>query len=131
MADFLLDSSVLIDYLRGRSDVIERVQALADEGHRLGICAVNVAEVFSGMFEHEREVTERFLGWLDFIDITYDTARMAGELQGELRRGGQKLDLTDTLIGTVALVNGATLLTANVKDFLLPGLQIERLPVGR
>ena len=131
MADFVLDSTVLIDYLRGRRDVIDRVQSLAQEGHGLGICAVNVAEVFGGMLEHERGFTERFLSWLDYVDISYETARAAGELQAELKRAGKKADLPDTLIGAVALTNGATLLTANVKDFPLPGLRVERLPAGR
>lgn len=131
MAAFLLDSTVLIDYLRGHPEVIARVQALANEGHNLGICAVNVAEVSAGMLEHEREVTERLLGWLEFLEISYETARAAGELQAELRRQGRKADLADTLIGTVALTNGSTLLTDNVKDFPLPGLQVERLPSSR
>ena len=131
MAVFLLDSTVLIDYLRGHPEVIARVGALAEEGHDLGICAINVVEAFAGMLEHEREATERLLSWLELLDISFETARRAGQLQSELRRQGRKADTADTLIGTVALVNGATLLTANVKDFPLPGLQVERLPSGR
>lgn len=131
MANFLLDSSVLIDILRGRQDVVERIETLGREEHRLGICAINVIEVFSGMLEHERATTERLLSSLYLFAITYATARRAGELQSQLRRQGSKADLGDVLIGTVALENSATLLTANVKDFPLPGLRVERLPATR
>ena len=131
MATFLLDSTVLIDYLRGHQEVIARVHNLAREGHLLGVCAINVAEVFAGMLEHERPVTERLLGWLDFLELPYETAQAAGELQADLRRQRKPAELPDTLIGATALAHGATLLTRNVKDFPLPGLQVERLPTGR
>lgn len=128
MANFLLDSTVLIDFLRGRQDVISRVQALEVEGHRLALCAINVAEVFGGMLEHERQTTERLLSSLHLYDISYGTARRAGEFQSQLRRTGRKADLADTIIGTVALERDATLLTANVRDFPLPGLRVEACP---
>ena len=132
MTTFLLDSTVLIDYLRGHREVIAHVQKLARDGHHLGVCVINVAEVFAGMLEHERSATERLLGWLDFLDIPYETAQAGGELQADLRRQGVgPAELPDALIGATALAYGATLLTRNVKDFPLPGLQVERLPAGR
>ena len=110
--------------------MIERIEALGQEGHQLGICAVNVAEVLSGMLEHERRPTERLLSSLYLFEITYRIARRAGELQADLRRQGYKGDLADVLIGAVVLMNSATLLTANVRDFPLPGLKVERLPAA-
>ncbi len=129
MAAYLLDSSVLIDYLRGRPDVVARVDALAVEGNQLGTSAVNVAEVFSGMFEHERPHTERLLSSLAFWDIEYPVARQAGEMRSALRRQGVRAGVADALIGAVALQRNATMLTANVRDFQFAGLAVEQLPV--
>lgn len=131
MPSYLLDTSVLIDHLRGRQDVVERVAEIARDGHLLCCCAINVVEVFSGMREHERTATENLLAGLHYFDIDYEAARLAGELRAELRQRGEKGGLQDTLIGAVALANDATLVTNNVKDFPIPGLRIEPLPARR
>ena len=131
MAGFLLDSTVLIDYLRGHSEVVAKLDVLLEEGQKLGICAINVAEVFAGMRDREREATGKWLSSLDWFDISYEVAQEAGEWRGRLRRSGKNADLTDVIIGCAARKNDAVLLTDNVKDFPLPGLQVERLPATR
>ena len=132
MAKYLLDTTVLIDILRGRESVLQPLEALGSEGgHRFGVCAVNVAEVFSGMLEQERPATERLLASLLLWAIPYNAARMAGEVRGRLRREGKTISVTDAIVGAVAVTTDATLLTANVKDFPFPDLRIERLPSAR
>src|SRR3972149_3397033 len=101
MARFLLDTSVLIDYLRGHPEVVTRTEALVNERHDLGICAINVAEIFAGMREHERESTERFLSAFLFFDLSYEVARLAGELRAQLTRGGTNAALADMLVASV------------------------------
>lgn len=130
MANYLLDSTVLIDILRGREDVIRRVEALGAEGHRLGICAVNITEVFSGMLERERAAIDRLMSSLLVWEISYESARAAGELRGQLRRRGAAISVPDALVGAVAMASDATLLTANIKDFRIPGLRVEPIPSG-
>jgi predicted nucleic acid-binding protein len=61
MADFLLDSDVVIWHLRGHSSIADRVLSLAHHG-RIGLSAVARAEVLQGMREPERKAT---LGFLD------------------------------------------------------------------
>jgi predicted nucleic acid-binding protein len=56
MADFLLDSDVVIWHLRGNAAVVEFVLALARRG-RLGLSAITRAEVLLGMRELERALT--------------------------------------------------------------------------
>lgn len=131
MPGFLLDSSVLIDYLRANPEVVAKLNALAAANEALGVCAINVAEVFAGMREPEQSVTEEWLSSLDWHDITYDVAQAAGEEQASLRRAGRNVDLADVMIGCVARANAAVLLTDNVKDFQLLGLLVERLPSSR
>ena len=57
VASYLLDTTVLIDYLRGHPGVIARLRALAEEGHELTVCAISVAEVFAGLRGEDREAT--------------------------------------------------------------------------
>jgi predicted nucleic acid-binding protein len=49
MAKYLLDTTILIDHLRGRQEAVDLLTALAHQGHRLGLCCVNVAELYSGL----------------------------------------------------------------------------------
>jgi predicted nucleic acid-binding protein len=48
MADFLLDSDVVIWHLRGRAEVVELVLTLVRRG-RVGLSAITRAEVLLGM----------------------------------------------------------------------------------
>ncbi len=131
MPSYLLDTTVLIDYLRGHTEVRARFHALAEQGHELGICAISVAEVFAGLREKDREATASLLSTLKYLDLSFDVALAAGAFQYAFARRGQALKLADVLIGAAALAHNAILLTDNVKDFPLPGLQVERLPSGR
>ena len=128
MPDALLDSTVLIDHLRGRANVTMRLNALVSDRWRLCICSISVAEVYAGMLERERVATERLLGSLVWYDISYGVAQDAGELYARLRRTGRTVAITDLLIGCTARSHQATVLTANVKDFPVPGLSVENLP---
>ena len=131
VASYLLDTTVIIDYLRGHAKVRARLQALVEQQHELTVCAISIAEVFAGLREEDREATERFMSSLKYLALSFDPARSAGETQYVFARRGQALKLTDVLIGAAALAHDAILLTDNVKDFPLPGLQVERLPSSR
>ena len=132
MALYLADTTVLIDYLRGHSEVRARLDELVDEdAHDLAVCAVSVGEVFAGLREQDREATARFLSSFVYLDLSFDIARAAGEYRYSLARKGQALKLTDLLIGAAALAIDAVLLTDNVRDFPLAGLRVERLPASR
>ncbi|HUO04187.1 MAG TPA: PIN domain-containing protein [Candidatus Binataceae bacterium] len=128
MAAYLLDTSVIIDTLngkRGRKDLLEE---LVRAGNTLGCCAINVAEVYAGMRPHEVEATESLLKSLDYYDIEWQIACKAGEIKFENARRGRNLSLSDTLIASVALSHRLTLITDNVKDYPIVGLEIFSLP---
>ena len=50
MAKYLLDTTALIDYLKGHQPVVELLRELAEQGHDLGICCINVTELYSKGF---------------------------------------------------------------------------------
>jgi predicted nucleic acid-binding protein len=56
----LLDTTVLIDVLRGRP-AAERVRALRDTGQAPWVCAVNAEEVLRGAKVTEEAIITRFL----------------------------------------------------------------------
>ncbi|MBI4288273.1 MAG: PIN domain-containing protein [Chloroflexi bacterium] len=80
MAKYLLDTTVLIDHLRGRCQVVELVTALAQAGNELGVCSINVAELYSGLSERHRTMAEKLIDNLEYWEATRETAKNGGEL---------------------------------------------------
>ena len=77
MAKYLLDTTVMIDYLRGKDEVVELLRKLFFEGSSLGCCPVNVIEIYAGMKEKERKITEEFIDSLENYELTKEIAKRA------------------------------------------------------
>jgi predicted nucleic acid-binding protein len=124
----LLDTSVIVDALRGRRGRRELLRGLLEQGHELACCAINVAEVYSGMRPHEVEATTEFVNGLEYVEISREAARDAGELKMEFQRKGTALSLPDAIVGAIALRGGLTLATDNVRHFSM--LHLRLLPLS-
>lgn len=127
MSTYLLDTSVIIDVLRGVRRRAEMLERLLADGHLLACTAINVAEVFAGMRSKERRPTVALLASLEHYDITRDIAEKAGTLRREWATRGRTLTLPDCLIAATALTHDLVLMTDNAKDFPMPGL-LRRTP---
>ena len=128
VADYLLDTTALIDHLRGRREIVELVAVLAQQRHRLGVCCVNVAELYAGLGQEERERADRLLATLDYYELTQEIAKEAGRYRFEFARRGTVLSTADTLIGATAIHQGAILVTGNDRDFPMDDIQILEHP---
>lgn len=126
---WLLDSTVLIDYLRGRP-ATERVAALAGAGEILATSAINVEEIVRGLRPNEEAAaTDLFVG-LEVLAVDLAAAWQAGEWRRAFATQGVTLWQADCLVAATAKVNGAALVTGNPKDFPMDGLEIVHWPVG-
>lgn len=124
MKTYLLDSNVIIDLLNGKNQMDEVLRSLISENSRLLCCAVTIAEVYSGMRDHEKDRTDRFLESFEYIDITPDIAKKAGLLQREWRKRGKTLLLPDLLLAALAIVQDVVLITQNIKDFPMKDIKL-------
>lgn len=124
----LVDSSVIIDALRRRRGRPQLLRGLLEQGHELACCAINVAEVYSGMRPHEAAATTQFLDRLDYVEVSREAARDAGELRLAWQRKGKTLSLPDALIGAVALREDLALATDNLRHFSVLPLKLIPLP---
>lgn len=120
MADFALDSDVVIWHLRGREPVVRLVLDLAERG-RLALPAVVRAEVIQGMRDPEREATLGFLDACATLPVDADVADHAGEVVRAFRRVGLTLALPDALIAATAVAYGAPLYTCNPRHYPVSG----------
>lgn len=120
----LLDTSVLIDVLRGRTKRRDMLLNFVRAGHTLETTALNVAEVYAGMRSEEKTRTDLFLDALECHDLTRTSAKQAGNLKRHWATRGRTLTLADTIIAAIALEHGCTLITDNRKDFPMPELEL-------
>jgi predicted nucleic acid-binding protein len=128
MTTYLLDTTVLVDYFRGRQAANLLLERLVDEGHTLALCAINVAELFAGLPERQRPLAGELIHSLHDLEIPPQVAELAGTIRFDAARRGVAIHLPDAMIAAVAIANDATLVTANVRDFPLEELQLLELP---
>lgn len=128
MAAYLLDTSVIIDALNNKRQRRDLLLDLLKQGNLLACCSVNVTEVYAGMRPKEEPATEEFLKSLEYYHVTWSVARIAGLLKRDYAKKGTSLTTSDTTIAAVAMVNGLSLLTDNVKDFPMKELVLYPLP---
>ena len=110
----LIDTDVLIDYLRGRTEAVKYVESLQET---LMISAITIAELYAGVREgKERTILDNFLTAFEVIELNKDIA-----LQGGLFRRGygksHNTGLADALIAASAEYKKAMLVTLNKKHF--------------
>lgn len=124
MTDHLLDANALIDYFRGRRTTIDLLDRLEAQGHRLAVCAVGVAEVYSGFSAQERIENEPVIDRWFYYETTPAIAKEAGRYRYEFARVGTTLSAPDSLIAAVAIANDAILITNNLRHFPMPEIQL-------
>ena len=116
----LLDSSVVIDLLRGAQPAIEYARGLAEPPACSEITRV---EVLRGLRSGERRATERLFATVRWISVDEAIARRAGELGRRFRRSHQGLATADLIIAATVEELGLELATLNVRHFpMISGL---------
>lgn len=114
MKTVLVDTDVLIDFLRGKEKSREFMVSVAGDAD-IVCSAITVAEIHAGMKEQERVKTRELLDGLTIIDVTREIAEKAGAYRGTIR--SHALELDDCLIAATAFVKRATLATGNAKHY--------------
>lgn len=125
MNNILLDTDILIDFLRGREKAREFLSSLVDEA-ALYCSVITIAEIFAGMREQERKKTEDFLNSFNIIELTKEIAERGGTYKNRIKK--QTLELDDCIIAASAQSIGAILATGNIKHY--PMSDIKKLTVS-
>lgn len=124
MADRLLvDTDVLVDYLRGRPEAVGFLEARTEV---LLLSAITVAELFAGVREgKERTALQTFLTAFEIVSVGREIAERGGLYRRDYGRS-HNTGLADALIAATAEQAPARLVTLNRKHF--PMLQDVLVP---
>lgn len=113
----VVDTSILIDHLRGDGRAAALLLDAVDAGHDLWSVTVVRTEILAGMRDKEKRATTRLLNSLQWQPVTVELADRAGELARRFLKSHPGVDTADYLIAAGAQLLDAELWTLNVKHF--------------
>ena len=119
----VVDTSVLIDYLRGSADAKRVLEEHRAEGP-LHASEITRLEVLAGMRPSEADATRSLLSAFEWHAVDEDVAEGAGALGRKWLASHHTIDSADLAVGATAEALGVSLLTRNVRHFpMFPGLR--------
>jgi predicted nucleic acid-binding protein len=121
----VLDTSVLIDHLRGRPRAATTLipNAIA-RGHELWSSEAVRAELLAGMRLEEEGATRALMGLISWVEVDEGVAEAAGALGRRYLRSHPGIDVADLIVAALAQQLRADLKTTNVKHYpMIDGLR--------
>jgi len=110
----VVDTDVLIDYLRDRSQAVAFLEGIEQS---LAVSAITVAELYVGVREgEERRRLDAFVAAFDVLGLDRQAAVQAG-LWRRQYGPSHGMGLADALIAASVQAAGATLVTLNRRHF--------------
>jgi predicted nucleic acid-binding protein len=111
---FLVDSDVLIDYLKGFDSACDLMETHID---RIALSVITIAEIRAGIKgKEEEQAFEQFLSAIPHYDVTRTIAEMGGDWVRQFGRS-HGVEIPDALIAATAAVHHLELKTLNTKHY--------------
>lgn len=109
----LVDTDILVDYLRGRQEAINYLEG-SDAEFKMSV--LNVAELHAGVRDHEREAVSALMGCFEIIPLDQALAIRGGLWRRDFGRS-HGVGLADALIAATAEKLECPLATLNRKHY--------------
>lgn len=117
---YFIETSVIVGYLRGRSESIRTLDGLEGELTSSYVCW---AELYEGVFrvrekeKAERAVKDFFAGLSEVFGLDEEIAKRFGEVRADLKRKGQVIEDLDIFLAATCLACDLIMVTGNLKHF--------------
>jgi len=118
--NYLLDTDILISYLRGYPDTIDLLKSLARNGANFSVSVITIVEIEAGIRAGEKAKTKELLDSMENIILDAPMAHVAGSFLREYRRKGISL----SLIAATAIIENLILLTYNQRHYPMPEIKL-------
>ena len=113
----LLDTDVLIDFLRGRDEAVSLVTINSD---RIILSSIVVAELYAGVRggkeDREQTVLERFLSLFRIVPVSGGIAKLGGLYKRDYGKA-HGVGIADAIVAATATTEDAELKSLNVKHY--------------
>jgi predicted nucleic acid-binding protein len=115
---YVLDSTVIIDFVVGYQPGEEVVERLFSQSEPLYTCDVVTCESLSKGRLQEIDIARNLLRALEFVALAPQDAQWAGDQRRTaIEAGRRRPSTTDALIAALAHSVNATVVTRNARDF--------------
>lgn len=123
MKNYLIDSDILIDFFKKRSEAVNLIGALCETGDCV-ISVIAVTELRSGWTKDEAAIyLPRLRDIFQVIPLTSDAAELAGRYRQHSKKG-ITLPTIDAMIAATAVINNFCLVTRNIKHYPIAELDL-------
>jgi len=114
----VLDTDVLIDFLRGKDKAVKPIRNLKNKGILLATTVIDVFELYWRAYKfggsRRTLAADKLLDKLTILTMTVHEAKVAGEEIAYLEKIGLPIDIRDLLIGIIAKEKGYSVATGNI-----------------
>ncbi len=116
MKKILLDTSIIIDFIRRKNKENTLLFSLSKKEYKLHISILTHTELYSGKnvwrsIEAEQDLEKLFYG-INILPLETEISKKAGEI-----RAKNNTTIIDAIIAGTAINHGLSLATFNLKDF--------------
>lgn len=132
MKKYFLETSFIINFLRGKKETIQILENLEGEFFSSFIC---LAELYEGIYrvkkqvESEKNILTLFSGLSKVFGVDAEIANNFGRIRAKLKKAGKVIEDLDILIAATCIANNCILITYNPKHFKrIEGLAMLDLP---
>ena len=117
MAVVVIDTSALVDHLRGHAAATRILDDAAADGRELRASVVTKVELLWNMRASEKSEVRVLIEALEWSPVSDAIAETAGRLARRFRASHASIDLADYVIGATAIEHAGVLWTCNVEHF--------------
>jgi len=120
MKKYLIDSDILIYFLKGKQEVVERLSQIPLDD--LYISRINYTELMYGAYNSSKinqnlKVIEPFLESFTVLEFTKASSLIFAKEKARLKKSGNIIADMDLMIASIAIENDCTLISNNMKHF--------------
>ena len=119
----LVDTDVLIEYLRNNETIVKRFLEVYKREKRLCFSPVTRAEIVAGLRKGEGEITTKLFGLMECLKIDDAVGHKAGEYMKTFR-ASHSTEMADALIAATAHLNDVPLWTLNKKHYPMKDVEL-------
>jgi predicted nucleic acid-binding protein len=120
MKKYLIDSDILIYFLKGKQEVVKRLLQIPIDD--LYISRINYTELIYGAYNSSKinqnlKVIEPFLDNFKVLEFTQTSSLIFAKEKARLKKNGNIIADMDLMIASIAIENDCTLISIIIKDF--------------
>ena len=117
MKKYLIDSDILIYFLKGKQEVVEKLSHIPMDD--LYISRINYTELIYGAYNSSKidqnlKIIEPFLDNFKILEFTQTSSLIFAKEKARLKKNGNIIADMDLMIASIAIDNNCVLMTNNI-----------------